>query len=562
MKQFFKLTVFVPVFLMLLVLSTGCKKNDIRQNTTEDTNIVDYLRKYPNQFSEFVKILDRTNVSPFLNAYGAYTVFAPTNDAIKLYLQQIGKASTDDLDTAALRNVVRMHIIQDTISTSSFTDGKLANPTMYGQYLVTGVNSLGVTIVNRQAGVTQSNILTGNGYIHVIDHVLQPAQLTAAKLIEQNPKLSIFTQALKATGFYDSLNITNNPDTTRRWLTVLAETDSVLKTVGINTYSDLLKRFNNTGDPKNPKDSLFLYVAYHILPGIKYVADIVQLPSHPTLAPLAVVTTSVSSDTVLLNETTFNDVHEAGIPIDRANSDNATTNGVVHLLKGDIYLKIRLPVRVDFDIAAQPEIIKLTSVYRKPGASQNFSLGQLADVTWQNANLQAAGYYCEGPTGTNFYWKNDGFGTNLRFGNAAANNWTEFVTPLIVAGKYKIWICYRRANMGAYTQVSFDGQPTSRIVDFTLGFPSGVATMTDAVLEAQNLKRYSYENPNGNNLAQLAGVVDVPTTDRHRIRLQAVRDNGSGNTNGVTLDFIQFIPINDVQYATRYSKDGTVYKYP
>jgi uncharacterized surface protein with fasciclin (FAS1) repeats len=562
MKQFSKLTVLVPAFLLMLVFIIGCKKNNIRELTTEDTNIVDYMRKYPDQFSEFVKILDRTHISPFLNAYGTYTVFAPTNDAIKLYLQQIGKSSTDELDSAALLSVVRMHIIQDTISTSSFTDGKLANPTMYGQYIITGVNSLGVTVVNRQANITQSNILTGNGYIHVIDHVLQPARLTAAKMIEQNPKLSIFTQALKATGFYDSLNITNNPDTTRRWLTVLAEPDSVLKTVGINSYADLVKRYNNTGDAKNTKDSLYLYVAYHILPGVKYVADIVQLPSHPTLAPLSVVTTSVSNDTVLLNETTFNDVHEAGIPIDRANSDNSTTNGVVHLLKGDIYLKIRVPVRVDFDLAAQPEIMKLTSVYRKPGAGVSFSLGQLQDVTWQNANLQAVNYYCEGPTGTNFYWKNDGFGTNLRFGNSAANNWTEFVTPLIVAGRYKIWFCYRRANMGAYTQISFDGQPTSRIVDFTQGFPSGASTMTDAVLEAQNLKRYSYENPNGNNLAQLAGVVDVPTTDRHRIRLQAVRDNGSGVTNAVTLDFIQFIPINDVQYGTRYSKDGTVYQYP
>src|SRR5215213_7844456 len=95
-------------FLVLLSLDS-CKKPDLKLTTTEDANIVDYMRKHPDKFSEFVKVLDRTNISPFLNAYGTYTVFAPTNDAIKLYLQQIGKSSTDDLDTATLKNIVRFH---------------------------------------------------------------------------------------------------------------------------------------------------------------------------------------------------------------------------------------------------------------------------------------------------------------------------------------------------------------------------------------------------------------------------------------------------------------------
>jgi len=128
-------------------------------------------------------------------------------DAIKIYLQQIGKAATDELDTTALKDLVRIHLIQDTVSTSGFTDGKLSTPTMYGQYLITGVNDAGITMVNRQAFITQSNILIGNGYIHVIDHVLQPARLTLAKMVEQNSKFSIFTQALKATGFYDTLTL-------------------------------------------------------------------------------------------------------------------------------------------------------------------------------------------------------------------------------------------------------------------------------------------------------------------------------------------------------------------
>jgi uncharacterized surface protein with fasciclin (FAS1) repeats len=525
--------------------------------------MVDYMRQNPSQFSELVKILDRTNISPYLNAYGTYTCFAPTNDAIKLYLQQIGKTSTDDLDTTTLKNMVRLHLIQDTLTTQVFTDGKLYAPTMYGQYLTTSVNESGVTIVNRQAAITQSNIRTGNGYIHVIDHVLRPATLTMAQMVEQNPKYSIFSQALKATGLYDTLNIVNNTDTTRRWLTLLAESDSVLKIAGYTNYAALAAKFSNTGNPKNPNDSLFLYMAYHILFNIKYVADIVSFPSHTTLAPLAVVTTTLDDQRVLLNQATFNGVFEAGIPIDRANSDNSCTNGVMHTLLGDIYLKVRTPVRVDFDIAAQPEIVKLTSVYRKPGKNQFFTIGQLADVTWQNTSLtNSIQYYCEAGTSTNNYWWNDGFGINLRFGNSAANNWVEFRTPLLVSGKYKVWICYRKSSgnpygAGSFTQVSFDGKPTSRIVDFTQGLPNSSAT--DAVLESQGFKRYSYNTPNSNNVGQLAGIIDVGTTDRHIIRFQAIKDGGSGVTPAVTLDFIQFIPVDMPQTRPVYARDGTIY---
>jgi len=546
--------------LIMLLYNTSCRKTQYTFLTTTDVNMVDYMRRYPDQFSELVKILDRTNISPFLNAYGTYTCFAPNNDAIKLYLKQIGKSSTDDLDTATLKALCRIHLVHDTISTQLFTDGKLTTPTMYGQYLITSVNESGVTIVNRQAAIIQPNILTGNGYIHVIDHVLQPAQLTIAQMVEQNTHYSIFTKALKATGLYDTLNIANNPDTTRRWLTFLAESDSVLgadKVHPVKTYDDLVKRFNNTGNPKDPNDSLFLYMAYHILTNIKYIADIVSFPSHQTLAPLAVVTTTISGNTVLLNQAVFNGVLEAGVPIDRPNSDNSCTNGAMHTLLGDIYLKVRTPVRVDFDYAAQPEIIKLTSLYRKAGKNQYFSYGQLADVTWQNTTLQAVQYACEGPTGSNNYWWNDGLNFNLRYGNSLANNWIEFTTPLLVRGKYKVWICYRRANQGAYTQVTFDGVPTSRIVDFTQSLPS--TTATDAVLETQGFKRYSYNSPNNNNVAQLAGVINVTTTDRHKLRFTAIKDNGSGTSATVTTDFVQFIPIDSVQTRPVYARDGTIY---
>ncbi len=533
--------------------SSSCRKQALEYTTTSDVNIVDYLRKYPDQFSEFVKILDRTNISPFLNAYGAYTCFAPTNDAIKIYLQEVGKISSDQIDTASLRSLCRFHLLEDTITTKSFTDGKMPTPTMYGQFLITGVNSNGATVINRQATLTQGNILTGNGIIHVINRVLQPATQTIAQMVESNPRFSIFTQALKATGLYDSLNIANNPDTTRRFLTFLAQSDSILRTVQINNYADLVRKYNNTGNPKNVNDSLYLYMAYHILPGAKYVADIVSAPSHMTLAPLSVITTSLDGQTVLLNEATFNGVFEAGVAINRPRSDNSAINGALHELDGDIFLKVRTPITVNWDLGDQPEIRKLTSIFRKPSRSISFAFGQLSEVTWQNQNLSAVTYFTEGPTTANHYYFDDGFGFNLRT-PANTNNWIQFKTPLLVKGRYKVWLCYRRANMGAFTQVSFNGVALPKIVDFTQALPGG----TEEVREAQGFKRYTITGPS-NNAAQLAGIIDVPVTDRHTIRFTAIRDNGTGAGNSVTMDMIQFIPVDaPTQIRPWFGRDGSI----
>lgn len=539
----------------LLVMGLfACKKQQFDLLTTSDVNIVDYLRKSPEQYSELVKALDKTNISPFLNAYGTYTLFAPTNDAFKIYLKEIGKTSVDEVDATVLRDLLRLHIISDTVRSTSFTDGKLYAPTMQGQFLTTGVvPETGATVVNRQALALQLNMLTGNGYVHTVDRVLQPATLTLAKQIEGNAKYSIITQALKETGWFDTLNTIVTADTTRRWRTFLLESDSVLKVAGFPTYASFKAKYSNTGNPKLATDSLNLYIAYHMLFDIKYIADIVSFTSHNTYAPQQVVTQLLDGQKVLLNQATFNGVFEAGILMNRATSDIPATNGVLHNLNGQLLLKKRDPFRVDFDIAAQPEIIKLTSIYRKVGKSQTFALGQLKDVTWQNVNSTPQ-YTSEPATTGNFYWWDDHFDFNMRFGNAAANNWIEFKTPLIVKGKYKVWVCFRRASVGQFIQLSFDGTPTSKLIDLVTALNGALA---GAALEATGYKRYTAVTTS-NNFAMFAGIIDVATTDRHVLRFTCVKDQGSGATNTSTVDFVQFIPVDQDQQRPLFARDGSI----
>ena len=395
------------LWLLMLWLSSSmaCQKNQIKVNTTDDVNIVGYLNNHAEDYSLFSRIIERAEASGYLNAYGAYTLFAPTNAAVKTYLAQQSKTSVDDIAVDALKDLLRFHLIADTLTTSSFTDGKLPAITQYGQYLITSVattDGKSSYLINRQATVTKANIITGNGIIHVIDHVLEPAKSTLAQLISQDTRYSIFTQALHETGYYDSLNIADNSDSTRRWLTLIAQTDAVYAANNIPDYNTLKAVYSQTGNPKLAEDSLHLYIAYHILPGIRFLADIVSATSHNTLAPQEVVTSKLSGQEVLLNEDVFNGITEPGIQLDRSNSDITANNGTMHSALNNLSIKVRKPVPVYWDVADQPELRKLVSVFRKPGQVQEFTdPDQFSGINWSGGSIKynvtatsSSDYYC------------------------------------------------------------------------------------------------------------------------------------------------------------------------
>jgi uncharacterized surface protein with fasciclin (FAS1) repeats len=549
---------FIALCMILFSCFSSCKKTNIELTTTSDLNIYPYLQSNPSQFSEWAKIVDKSGYAGFLTAYGSYTMFAPTNDAVKLYLTDVSKTSVDAFTEAEAKDIVKFHLLQDTLATNSFKDGKLPAVTMYGQYLVAGVtNTSGVSSVtiNRQALITQGNVRTGNGYIHALDHVLKPAVKSSAQLISETPNLSIFKQALIATGFYDTLNIINTA-TPKRWFTVLAETNQALADSGFNSYNALFARLCNTGNPKNPLDSMYIYVAYHIIPDARYLADIASASSHFTLQPLEVLSSILSGEKVLLNDLDFNGVHEPGIELVRSASDISTTTGVLHTAASHFRPKVRIPFAVYWDVADFPEVRKLPAIFRKSGAALDFAYGTIKDMNWDNP-VNVMSYAGDGPSNTSFptYY---GDHLTVPMGTTSRHHWIEFRSPLIVKGKYNLWICYR-AGKGSGTltsstptggsncpvQVSFDGVPTSRQFNFCIQRPLG----TDGELQALGWKKYSDSSRILNSTAyqfmsgKFVGSIDVATTDRHIVRFDVQPAAGTGNPSNF-LDMIHIIPVD------------------
>jgi uncharacterized surface protein with fasciclin (FAS1) repeats len=558
MKKVSLLTGFLSIIVCGIMIP-ACKKPELVVNTTEDVNIVGYLEKYPDSFSLFKQILDRTGNSAFLNAYGSYTCFAPTNSGVKTYLQKINAASVDAADLNTLKDMVRLHLLGDTIYTGSFTDGKLPVITMYGQYLVTSVANIGGIssyVINRQAIVNKSNIRVGNGVIHSIDNVLIPATKTIAKQLEEQPEFSIFVQALQATGFYTKLNAVD-PDTSKRWYTVFAESNQALADSGIASYAALKAKYSQTGNPSLEHDSLNMYVAYHITKNIKFLGDIITVPVHSTLLPQEVVSVKLIDQEVILNQDVFNGVLEPGVKLDRPKSDNAASNGVWHFTKAHFMVKYRKPTPLFWDVSSFEEIMKLPAYYRK--ANYNFVRATEADNPIKDhywgwgplAGTNTLSYlYSTTSSVTNFAYNNDVNMLPLGLPNRPV--WWEMRTPPIIKGRYKVWICYRAQKQSASSnllcQVEVNGTLMQRTMNFTENRPAG----TDSELEAIGWKRY-IENTTSVFAAKNVGTIDFTTTQQQIIRITPL----SGTQNNNNLDMIHFIPITDNQILPRFRPDGT-----
>ncbi len=551
--------------ILMAFLLNGCKREHITYGTTTTVNMYSYLEQDANQFSMFKQIIDKAGYSSFLNTYGAYTLFASTNDGVKAYLKASGKTSVDNIDEATAKKIISISLISDTIGTQLFTDGKMRTPTTSGQYLITGAaNNSGVSsiTINRQANLVKGNISTGNGLIHVIDNVLLPASLTLAQMVEQDPKYSIMSEALKATGFYDSLNVASTAQTnvSRKYLTLIAQTNSVFAAAGIPDFSTLKAKYSTTGNPKNPTDSLYLFVAYRVFPELAYLSDVVAASSHPTLAPLEVTTSMLDGEKVLLNNDYFNGVLEPGVQIDRSLSDNSASNGVLHSAAANYKIKVRKPTAIYFDLADQPEIRRAPGVYRALGkGTVPYINGDLADVSWNYKG--AAGeklYYgttAAVPAASDWYYGCDFliFGDRFRPGTNGMSDIT-FKTPLLVRGRYKVWVDWKRNAGNLPVVVSFDNQALPN----TFAYSEVVSDKDgDALLETKNLKRYTQSpltsNSNG-HVSKMVGVINVTTTDRHFIKFAATGDNGSVN---IWMDVVEFRPIDmPSQILPKLTRDG------
>lgn len=290
--------------------------------------MVDHFKNNPDVFSSYLTILGKVHPSKrststmleLLDARGHYTCFAPTNEAIQIYLDSlhsIGQLESSELELisdSVAEAIVFNSIIQngddEAYLSTSFEEGTLGRTNMNDRYIDIsfGNDSLNNTIiyVNTYSTIIDADIEVENGYIHTVDRVLSPSNSSVADLLMNDDKTSFFGSLLQLTGWdlklqenkdteweekYDDIRGTRYtfgtwtgmyPNQRKIGYTIFVESDSIFAQNGITTVGDLKEWLKNHAyynddtsgfaepsygdDYESENNAVNQFVSYHLLP--------------------------------------------------------------------------------------------------------------------------------------------------------------------------------------------------------------------------------------------------------------------------------------------------------
>lgn len=243
--------------------------------------------------SHFVDILTRGECIGLMKAYGQYTCFAPTNEAVErflieqdsIYHESVRKYEetkgtpneTKIIDTGVYSpylselsakkcsEIARNHILPKMYLGIDLIGNQIPDANMNDRDLTLDFDTIGgksVAMINSTARVKWEEEVE-NGAVHVLDGVINPSSLNVPTLMDEYNYFGIFMKALNQTGYADLLVQTEDANYTegdkivqsirekelapypvarRMRFTVFLETNEVLAKYGITDEASLLAK--------------------------------------------------------------------------------------------------------------------------------------------------------------------------------------------------------------------------------------------------------------------------------------------------------------------------------
>ncbi len=283
--------------------------------------VADFLEQDPQgRFSEFIKVLQKSQTWGELDTYGEFTCFAPTNDAFAAHYAQLSEkegrtiVSAEDISKEDCDTIAWTHLIKTTYYMSDMVEGALPSVNLLDRFLSLSYDSAANeeghyrlrNCINKTTHIIELDDTVENGVVQVVDSVIKVAGEYVFDVLKENSNSSIFFAALNLVGLEDSLKrwkdetYTISYDsvyegvigqgggsdyTVYYWgerktnFTVLVEPDSVMRKNGINNLNDLIEYANQVYHESYPSDGtaydtdyhdrrnpLNRFISYHILP--------------------------------------------------------------------------------------------------------------------------------------------------------------------------------------------------------------------------------------------------------------------------------------------------------
>ncbi|MCO5183946.1 MAG: fasciclin domain-containing protein [Anaerolineae bacterium] len=281
----------------------------------EPTQTIAEIAVANDDFSTLVTALEAAGLVDTFAGEGAFTVFAPTNDAFAALGDTLNDVLADP--QGLLTDILTYHVVDGVVLAEQVVTLDSAD-TLNGAPIAIAVVD-GSVVLNDSTNVVATDIKATNGVIHVIDAVLLPSTdemmedetdammeeptQSIAEIAVSNDDFSTLVTALTAANLVETLSGEGE-------FTVFAPTNDAFAALG-DTLNDVLA---------DPEGLLTQILLYHVADGIVPAEKVVTLDEALTLQGDA-ITIEVTDDGVILNDT-------ANV----ITTDIKATNGIVHVI--------------------------------------------------------------------------------------------------------------------------------------------------------------------------------------------------------------------------------------
>ncbi len=195
---------FIPVLLIMGVLLFSSCKDDDDMSEMDEKNIVEVAAD-AGQFTILIEAAQKAGLADALSNTEDITVFAPTDDAFRKLLADLGASSLNDIPVADLTNILLYHVIGSKAMSTDLKSGYFPTLSKSGENSISMyINVEGGVSINKNVKVTTADLSASNGVIHVVDKVILPPSVVNIAL--DNDNFSILVQAVVKAGLVDALS--------------------------------------------------------------------------------------------------------------------------------------------------------------------------------------------------------------------------------------------------------------------------------------------------------------------------------------------------------------------
>ncbi|MGL5683759.1 MAG: fasciclin domain-containing protein [Marinifilaceae bacterium] len=472
MKKYITYTI---LFSLLSFLGCESASSDESFAKEEGMTIGDYLESN-RDFSLWTSLLKSAKLFDALTVRNTFTCFVPTNATVDAYAKELNLASLDEMKPADLIHLLKYHVIEGTqYQRIQMKNGKLADTTASGDYLISKYSGDLNVVINDRASLVGTEIKTSNGLIHIVDKCLDPITESVKDIVATESRYSLFNELVQITGV-DTAYMQNiyNALGNKYYVTLFVVSNDVFKSEEIESVEDLIERFSpHRDDYTNKQNPLNKYAAYHLISGMQSFSDLADFEQGPRVKNIATLAKG-ELITVQDNGTfSINYDEESDQPIltfGKTNYNIMARNGMIHEVTGIMPIYSPKPVSFKLELTDGSYFPEFTGLewYRKgsssgQGKTNNLTMEAFPFIRYETIPENTGRIWYETrSTWTGGYFDN----ADVLAANCGPVGWWEMDLPAIIKGKYKVKMQIHKAVSRGVWQLSVNGVKVGAPIQF------------------------------------------------------------------------------------------------